>query len=76
MTPMEQKASVRAWLEGLTQEPPRGVAEAKQFLELAADLFDEEHLDGEQYAAVYDVGRALQSPGLAGLAHRALKIIG
>lgn len=79
MAGMDGKAEVRDWLEGLTAEPPKGLAEAKRVLELAGDLFDEEHLDGDQYAAVYDVGRVLKEPGmpkLADLARRALERIG
>lgn len=78
-TPEEQKAALHAWLEGLTADPPKGVAQAKQFLELAGDLYDEDHLDGDQYARVYDVGQALKMPGmpkLADLAHRCLKMMG
>ena len=77
-SPEERRSSLHDWLEGLTEDPPKGVAQAEQFLELAGDLFDEGHLDGEQYAKVYDVGRALQEPGtpkLADLAQRCLRIL-
>jgi len=77
-SPDERKAALHQWLEGLTVEPPEGIAQAKELLELAGELYDEDHLDGEQYAAVYEVGRALKQPGtpkLADLARRALKII-
>ena len=74
----ERKAALHQWLKGLTAEPPEGIAQAREFLELAGDLYDEDHLDGEQYAAVYEVGRALKLPGtpqLADLARRGLKLI-
>ena len=77
-SPEERRAGLRGWLEGLASEPPRGLAEVKQFLELAGDLFDDEHLDGEQYAAVYEVGRAIKSEEtskLDGLARRCLAIL-
>jgi len=69
---------LHGWLEGLTAEPSEGAEKAKEFLELAGDLYDEEHLDGEQYAAIYEVGRALKRPGtplLADLARHCLKVI-
>ena len=77
-SPEERKAALHDWLEGLTEDPPKGVAQAEQFLELAGDLFDEGHLDGEQYSNVYDVGQALKAPGtptLADLARRCLKTL-
>lgn len=77
-SPEERRAALRAWLEGLAAEPPRGLADATHVLELAGELFDDEHLDGEQYAAVYDVGRAIKSEetaSLAGLARRCLALI-
>jgi hypothetical protein len=77
-SPEERRAALHGWLEGLTEDPPKGVAQAEQFLELAGDLFDEGHLDGEQYSNVYDVGRALKAPGtpkLDDLARRCLKTL-
>jgi hypothetical protein len=77
-SPEERRAALRGWLEGLTAEPPEGAEKAKEFLELAGDLYDEEHLDGEQYAAIYEVGRALKQADtekLADLARHGLKII-
>ncbi len=77
-SPAEKRAALHGWLKGLTAEPPEGLDQAKDFLELAGDLYDEDHLDGEQYAAVYEVGRALKQPGaprLGDLARRCLKII-
>lgn len=77
-TPEDRKAELRDWLEGLTAEPPEGLEEAGKFRELAGELFDDEHLDGEQYSAVYEVARALKEPGMpkvADLARRALRMI-
>jgi hypothetical protein len=78
-SPEERKTALHGWLKGLTAEPPEGLEKAKEFLELAGDLYDDDHLDGEQYAAVYELGRALKQPGmpsLGDLARRCLKIIG
>ncbi|HVE42810.1 MAG TPA: hypothetical protein VNM14_23215 [Planctomycetota bacterium] len=77
-SPEEKRAALHTWLKGLTAEPPEGVEKAKEYLELAGDLYDEDHLDGEQYAAVYELGRALKQPGapsLGDLARRCLKVI-
>jgi hypothetical protein len=77
-SPEERRAALLDWLEGLTTVPPEGVEKAKEFLELAGDLYDEEHLDGDQYAAIYEVGRALKQSDLeklADLARHCLKII-
>ena len=77
-SPEERRATLRDWLEGLTEELPKGVAQAEQVLELAGDLFDEGHLDGEQYSRVYEVGRALKArgmPKLPDLARRCLKLL-
>ena len=78
MDPQERREALRGWLEELEADPEKGAAKAREFLALAGDLYDEGHLDGEQYSAVYDLGRSLKEPGLpetADLAHRCLSML-
>jgi len=62
--PKERVAALCGWFERLAADPVKAAAEAKAFLEMAGDLYDEEHLDGAQYALVYDLKRSLQEPGM------------
>ena len=62
--PKARVAALRGWFDRLVADPAKGAAEAKEFLEIAGDLYDEEHLDGAQYALVYDLGRSLREPGM------------
>jgi len=58
--------------------PAAGAPKAQEFLDIAGDLYHDGHLDGEQYSAVYDLGRSLKEPGLpepVDLARRGLSII-
>jgi len=79
----EFRAAVKCVVNGCTREeleanPEKGAAKAREFLDLAGDLYDEGHLDGEQYSAVYDLGRSLKEPGLpetADLARRCRSMI-
>jgi hypothetical protein len=67
--------ALRGWLERLADNPGKAAAEAKEFLEIAGDLYDEEQLDGAQYALFYDLKRSLKEPGMpeaADLARRCL----
>ncbi|RPH44706.1 MAG: hypothetical protein EHM91_08080 [Planctomycetota bacterium] len=76
--PQEKKAALCGWLERLAADPAKAAAEAKEFLEMAGDLYDEEHLDGAQYALFYDLKRSLQVPGMPAtvdLARRCLATI-
>ena len=63
MDPKERRQALLVWLEELEANPEKGAAKAREFLDLAGDLYDEGHLDGEQYSAVYDLGRSLKEPG-------------
>ena len=62
--PKERVAARRGWFERLANDPVKAAAEAKAFLEIAGDLYDEEHLDGAQYSQVYDLWRSLKEPGM------------
>jgi len=76
--PTAQRDALRGWLERLAADPAKGAAEAKEFLEIAGDLYDEEHLDGAQYALFYDLKQSLRQPGMPGavdLARRCLATI-
>ena len=76
--PKEQLAKLCGWLERLAANPEKAATEAKDFLEIAGDLYDEEHLDGAQYALIYDLKRSLQEPGMPAtveLARRCLATI-
>lgn len=81
MSTSDPKAQIEAlcgWLERLAANPEKAAAEAKEFLEMAGDLYDEEHLDGAQYALIYDLKRSLQEPGMPAtveLARRCLATI-
>jgi len=59
--PKARVEALRAWLQVVADDPEKGRAQAKEMLESAGDLYDEEHLDGDQYAQIYDLGRALRS---------------
>ena len=78
MDPKERRDALRAWFEQLAATPATGADKAREFLDLAGDLYDEGDLDGEQYSAVYDLGRSLKKPGMpetANLARRCLNLI-
>jgi len=76
--PKEKLAAFCGWLERLAANPEKAAEEAKDFLEIAGDLYDEEHLDGAQYALIYDLKRSLREPGMPAvveLARRCLATI-
>lgn len=64
--PKPRIAALRAWFEQLVADPAKGAAAAKQMLEIAGDLYDDGHLDGQQYHIVYELGRSLKEPGMPG----------
>ena len=67
MSTPDPKAQIEAlggWLQRLADDPAKAAAEAKEFLEIAGDLYDEDHLDGAQYALFYELKRSLKEPGM------------
>jgi hypothetical protein len=67
MSTPDPKAHLEAlsgWLQRLADDPGKAAGEAKEFLEMAGDLYDEDHLDGAQYALFYDLKQSLKQPGM------------
>lgn len=73
--PQERLAALRAWLDLLARDPARGMENRNEMVELAGELFDEDHLDGAQYSAFYDLKRADEGK-IADLAKRCRRQIG
>jgi len=60
--PAERLAALREWFQLLIVDPAAGLARRDRLLQVAGELFDENNLDGRQYAAIFDLVRALRSP--------------
>ncbi len=62
--PKAQIEALGGWLQRLADDPGKAAADAKKYLEMAGDLYDDDHLDGAQYALFYELKRSLKEPGM------------
>ena len=73
--PKERLIALRAWFQSAVADPEEAFARRNERMDLAGALFDEGSLDGEQYAAVFELGRALQQPDRAGAREQATRCL-
>jgi len=76
--PAERLVALREWFQLLAADPVAGLARREPLFQIAGELYDEGHLDGRQYAAVFDLVRSLRTPEeteVRDLARRCLDLI-